>query len=145
MSIPTQAQMKERALFYLSRRVRELEDKVNIDHESLAKQGASYATRRALESQSVELAKEYEALEWMYNFVTEAKVKEIVWTPIPEYGDRLPIADFIGACKTGSFINSDGMGCYATEAAMSDVAAIPSDIECGLIKSEYTHVVWFNK
>lgn len=74
MSTPTQPQLKERALFYLSRHIRELESKVNIDHVGMAKRGTSYDIRQKLEEQSAELAKEYEALEWLYGFVQDAEI-----------------------------------------------------------------------
>jgi hypothetical protein len=76
MSTPTQTQLKERALFYLSRHVRELEDKVNIDHENLAKDRTPYYIRQKMEEQSSELANEYEAMNWLHDFVNEAKVRD---------------------------------------------------------------------
>jgi len=65
--------------------------------------------------------------------------------PIPSYGDLFTLDDFIGMCKDGTLINSDGTGYYATEQGMSDVAVYPSSVMQNDISKKWTHVVWFNK
>lgn len=61
-------------MFYLARVMRELEDKVNLNHENLAK-GAPHYVFQKMKEQSIELANEYEAMNWLYNFVNETEVK----------------------------------------------------------------------
>jgi hypothetical protein len=65
--------------------------------------------------------------------------------PIPDYGELIPLKDFIVSCQTGMFIDSDGIGNYATATEMSDIEACPSDITNGKIQKQWTHVCWFNK
>jgi hypothetical protein len=65
---------------------------------------------------------------------------------LPDYGDLITLEEFIGACESGTFIDSDGTGYYATETQMSNIPAYPSDIIVGgIIYDDYTHVMWFNK
>ena len=72
--------------------------------------------------------------------------------PLPNYGELIPIRKFIDYCRTGSFIDYDGTGYYATEYGMSDLDAIPSYIRTGYIQNgidntnkNFTHVMWFNR
>lgn len=66
--------------------------------------------------------------------------------PIPDYGDKMTLAEFIDACKWGMFIDYDGFGYYATDTQMTDIIVYPSDITIRKeVKQEYSHVVWFNK
>ena len=41
------------------------------------------------------------------------QIKEIIWRPIPEYGDLMTIEEFIKNCEDGIFIDYDGSGYYA--------------------------------
>jgi hypothetical protein len=52
---------------------------------------------------------------------------------------------FKECCDCGGFIDSDGFGVYATETQVSSIDVNPSDIETGLYRKDFTHVVWFNK
>jgi hypothetical protein len=65
--------------------------------------------------------------------------------PLPDYGDHMTLQEFIDACKSGCFIDYDGHGYYATATEMSDVLAQPSAIVHGQIRTDFTHVMWFNK
>lgn len=65
--------------------------------------------------------------------------------PIPEYGDHMTMEEFLDSVKCGGFIDYDGHGKYATDKIMTDIIVRPSDYKKGLIKKEYTHVVWFNR
>jgi hypothetical protein len=65
--------------------------------------------------------------------------------PIPEYGDLIPLDEFIEMCEHGTFIDYDGFGNYATETEMSTNVVCPSDITAGIINRNWTHVVWFNR
>ena len=65
--------------------------------------------------------------------------------PQPDYGELCTIEDFIGYCETGSFIDYDGSGYYATETLMTRIEANPSDIKRGRVDKRWSHVMWFNK
>jgi hypothetical protein len=66
---------------------------------------------------------------------------------IPEYGDHMPIRQWIEMCVSGSFIDYDGMANYATESQMDDSGewVYPSQAVRGDIKDGWSHVVWFNR
>lgn len=65
--------------------------------------------------------------------------------PHSDYGDLMTIKEFIGACKAGGFIDSDGFGNYATKDEESDISIYPSDVMKGKIREDFTHVHWYNK
>jgi hypothetical protein len=61
-------------------------------------------------------------------------------------GDIFPIKQFISMCESGGFIDSDGFGNYATKTQISDIEIYPSDVvKHKSIRTDFTHVVWFNK
>lgn len=66
---------------------------------------------------------------------------------LPTYGDHMTLDDFVKACKSGSFIDYDGFGNYATKDLMFDKIVYPSDVTKTNFKPkpEFTHVVWFNR
>jgi len=64
--------------------------------------------------------------------------------PIPDCGDHMTLEIFLQCVREGSITDEDGIGSYATIDRMSDVAAVPSDMWCGIIEN-YTHVVWFSR
>nr|DAN43757.1 MAG TPA: hypothetical protein [Caudoviricetes sp.] len=64
---------------------------------------------------------------------------------IPDYGDIMPLEEFIQSVKLGLFTDYDGSGYYATENACSDITIYPSDITSGTYRRDFTHIVWFNK
>ena len=43
------------------------------------------------------------------------------------------------------FSDYDGSGYYATETDISDVPCVPSEIANGYIRTDFTHVMWYNK
>lgn len=66
----------------------------------------------------------------------------------PECGDHMTMADWLAACKDGSFIDYDGHGVLATATlGQSALEVRPSDVT--LLKLTMpdwaTHVVWFNR
>lgn len=65
--------------------------------------------------------------------------------PKPGDGDIMTLEEFAGACDSGCFINSDGMGRYATKDQETNLAAIPSHFANGDIFTKFTHVCWYNK
>lgn len=76
----------------------------------------------------------------VYKLYDSYELKEL-----PDYGDHMTIEDFKEYCDCGGFCDYDGYGLYATETQMSNIDINPSDIETGLYRKDFTHVVWFNK
>ena len=79
-----------------------------------------------------------------------SKYRRLKQNPTIEYGkewlgDTFTLENFIELVNDGLFIDSDGYGYYATEDAKSDVYIYPSDIKEGLYRSDFTHIIWFNK
>ncbi len=65
--------------------------------------------------------------------------------PISDYGDHMLLTEFIAAVEQGAFIDYDGTGYYANETKMFKQRIQPSDVWCEKVKTQFTHVVWFNK
>lgn len=61
--------------------------------------------------------------------------------PISDFGDLMPIADFVECVQTSLFCPDDGIGYYATEKEYDENSCVWA------VKSPSwaTHVVWFNK
>ena len=53
--------------------------------------------------------------------------------PLPNFGDLIPIDDFIESVKNNSFIDYDGYGYFATEKGMESDEFYPSE----LVKNKY--------
>lgn len=66
-------------------------------------------------------------------------------SPIRSYGDKMTIRKFVECCKAGRFIDYDGIGYYATDDQESDVFILPSHVAMGLVRTDFTHVIWFNR
>jgi len=66
-----------------------------------------------------------------------------------ENGDIFTIEEFRECCKSKLFIDSDGVGYYGTieEGIFLETKekAIPSHILDGVVKSNKTHIIWYNK
>lgn len=70
--------------------------------------------------------------------------------PIVEYGkewkgDLYTIEEFKNAVRHKLFVDSDGVGYYATETSKSDVEVYPSDFKENLIREDFSHIIWFNR
>ena len=63
---------------------------------------------------------------------------------MPTFGDLFSLDDFIGNCECGGFLDSDGDGVYATSTRASDIHIYPSDVPDN-VRTDFSHVVWFNK
>lgn len=88
-----------------------------------------------------------EIAEKMYFISREMRLKE---SPIMEYGktwkgEFFTIEEFLKHCKDKLFTNEDGVGYYATENAKSNIMACPSDFKDDVYRTDFTHVIWFNK
>jgi predicted nuclease with TOPRIM domain len=60
-------------------------------------------------------------------------------------GNLHTMDNFIGMSINGDLTDEDGYGYYATDNAKSDIIIYPSDILDDIYRSDFTHVVWFNK
>jgi len=61
------------------------------------------------------------------------------------HGDLFTMEEFREDVQCGGFIDSDGSGNYATEDKQSDIGIYPSDFKGNRVRSDFTHVMWFNK
>lgn len=71
-------------------------------------------------------------------------------TPSLEYGkewkgDLYELEKFISMVRSGGFIDDDGWGYYATETTKSDINIYPSDISENIYRTDFTHIIWFNR
>lgn len=66
-------------------------------------------------------------------------------SPIRSYGDKMTIREFVECCKEGLFIDYDGVGYYATDDQESDIFILPSHVSMGMVRTDFTHVIWFNR
>ena len=57
----------------------------------------------------------------------------------------MTIKEFKSHCIFGGIMDSDGFGYYATDKEVSNIEASPSAFEKGIIRSDFTHVCWYNK
>ena len=58
---------------------------------------------------------------------------------------HIPIEKFKVWCENGLVTSYDGSGYYATETEVSDLGASPSAFREGKIRTDFTHVCWYNK
>lgn len=65
---------------------------------------------------------------------------EIKWQPYDDYGDIMPIAEFVECVKCGGFIPYDGSGNWATETQISDQSVWETKAP-----EWATHVAWYNR
>ena len=57
----------------------------------------------------------------------------------------MTINEFKSNCRYGVFMDSDGVGYYATDKEVSNIEASPSAFVKGIIREDFTHVCWYNK
>jgi len=79
------------------------------------------------------------------NTLRSGNFLDIAWRDTPDYGDMIPLSDFIKTCKSFGFIDYDGDGVYAFIDKTSKKRVSPSDIMNGDIDYRFTHVLWFNR
>ena len=58
-------------------------------------------------------------------------------------GDLMPMDEFKRKSADGIITDEDGEGYYATENAKSDIRVVPSDVTENLVRTDFTHVLWF--
>lgn len=64
---------------------------------------------------------------------------------LPDYGDVMPLKDFIRNVKCGGFIDYDGYGHYVKDGKETDITIHPSDVEHKALRKEFDTIVWFNR
>lgn len=79
-----------------------------------------------------------------------SKYKRLKQTPIIEYGkewkgELYTLEKFISMVRNGGFIDDDGWGYYATDMTKSDINIYPSDISENIYRTDFTHIIWFNR
>ena len=57
----------------------------------------------------------------------------------------MTINEFKSNCRHGTFMDSDGVGYYATDKEVSNIEASPSAFVKGIIREDFTHICWYNK
>lgn len=79
---------------------------------------------------------------------TAKSMKEIPeMKPLSDFDKKclMTIKEFKACCEIGGFINSDGFGYYATNKEVSNIEALPSAFVNGQIRTDFTHICWYNK
>lgn len=112
------------------------------------------------------LREEYDSLMEKYleegkswdEFKNNPKVREY-WKAVAEYrmiqdytlrpnndsfGELMPIEEFKQLAGV-FFSDYDGSGYYATEKEISDIPCVPSEICDGYVRTDFSHVMWYNK
>lgn len=58
---------------------------------------------------------------------------------------RLTLEEFKKMCKDGDLTDDDGYGKYASEKAVSNIEIYPSDILANKVRTDFSHIAWYNK
>jgi len=65
--------------------------------------------------------------------------------PHDNIGDLFTMEDFKADCESGGFINYDGFGYYATDKKQSNIKISPSHFKTNKVRSDFSHVMWYNR
>ena len=81
---------------------------------------------------------------YKYNLLSNEKrmLMDYELCDIPDYGDRMPLKEFLECVECGGFIDYDGSGNYIFENKMTNISIHPSDKKH---RTEFTEIIWFNK
>jgi hypothetical protein len=84
---------------------------------------------------------------FFYNI--EAYNREIrlldAYTLSPISGHLMTIESFSESVDDGVFMDDDGIGYYANIDQQSDINVCPSDFEYNRVRTDFTHVSWYNR
>ena len=58
---------------------------------------------------------------------------------------RLTLDEFKKMCKDGDITDDDGYGKYASEKAVSNIEIYPYDILANKVRTDFSHIAWYNK
>lgn len=113
------------------------EEKQNIMDEC-SKKGISYKEYQE---------KVFDVVEELYFIDKEIrKIQEPIMTYGKEWqGSTIVFEKFIELVSSGELMDDDGIGYYATDSAKSDISIIPSDVIENIYRTDFTHIIWFNK
>jgi len=69
-------------------------------------------------------------------------------TPTVEFGkewngELIELVRFGSWCLQNSVTDTNGKGYYATITSKSDIEIKPTDVEFGIVRNDFTHVLWF--
>ena len=73
---------------------------------------------------------------------------EIEWSPFDTWDDDVyTLKQFVGMCEEGGFIDYDGFGIYADKKKKmkTNIEVYPSDVTSGKYRTDFTHIVWYNR
>ena len=92
-----------------------------------------------------EIHPEQKELDLLYK--QRSLVKPPVLTLLPKKKEEhlYTVEEFIEMCNDGDFIDYDGFGRYATDKEESDIEVMPSYIKSGFIRTDFSHIVWYNR
>lgn len=68
-----------------------------------------------------------------------------LFEPIPDYGDKFSLSDFLGLVKDGFVSDDDGHGSLATDTQVSNINISPSMVSNYDFPEWCTHIMWWNK
>lgn len=131
-------------------------DYKNMNIDALKREEEKLRTRyKAIEDECLKKGLSFNEFQDMAHAEAEglyliSKHKRLLQDPIIEYGKELngdlyTIEEFKKMVEAGILTDYDGSGLYATETSTSDVEVIPSDVTEGLIREDFSHIMWFNK
>ena len=61
-------------------------------------------------------------------------------------GDEYTFEEFKDICTNSNvFLDDDGFGVYATEKGVSDIEVYPSDFTEGIYRTDFSHILWYNR
>lgn len=88
-----------------------------------------------------------EIRQFLIEILTYALTSEgaVLWRSLPDYGDHMPLSEWLGSVECGGFIDYDGSGELATETHCSNVRISPSQVDLFTFPKWATHIVWYNR
>ena len=129
----------------MGNKLKELEAKERIASQELhdALNGKAARNADSYDKYCAILHPFYDRLSDITREITLIKPYEL--SELPDYGDHMTFKVFKSHVDSGGFIDYDGHGRYATKTQESDLYVSPSDVSEGKIRTDFTHVVWYNK
>ena len=67
------------------------------------------------------------------------------FTELSDYGHLFTLKEFCECVESGGFIDYDGWGNYVRDNMESDIMIKPSDIRHKMVRTDFTHVMWYNR
>lgn len=92
------------------------------------------------------MEKSHEMKEKMFFIDKYIRLKE---TPTVEFGkewkcELVELTRFGTWCLQNGVTDTNGKGYYATITSKSDIEIKPTDVEFGIVRNDFTHVMWFD-